>query len=114
MRYHSRQSSICYSQKQTKTEKRAIMAIYKNSDGNQMILICSCGCDEGLRVNIEHDDDIYCYQTYLSGNWYREQGRFLDKLKKIWRIIRNKDYYYSEICLTKEDWEKYKEWVNTH
>ena len=91
------------------------MASFTSSDDNQLILTCSCGCDEGLRVNIDtSDEELYCYQTYLSANWYKEQGRFLSKLKKIWYIIINKDYYYSEICLAKEDWELYKKWINSH
>lgn len=91
------------------------MATFKTSDNNQLIISCSCGCDEGLRVSIDNDnDEIYCYQTYLSGNWSKEQKGFLDKLKKIWRILINKDYFYSEICLSREDWEEYKKWVNSH
>ena len=50
--------------------------------------------------------------TYLSGNWYKEQAEFIKKLKKIWAIIRNKDFYYSEIILNKKDWEEYKKWIN--
>lgn len=50
--------------------------------------------------------------TYLSGNWYKEQAGFIKKLKKIWAIIRNKDFYYSEIILNKKDWEEYKKWIN--
>ena len=48
----------------------------------------------------------------LSGNWYKEQAGFIKKLKKIWAIIRNKDFYYSEIILNKKDWEEYKKWIN--
>ena len=88
------------------------MAVLKSTDGKEMIILCKCGCDNGLRVHIEGDGEDYCYQTYLSGNWYKEQGGFIDKIKKIWAIIRNKDYSYSEIVLNKEEWEQYKEWVN--
>jgi hypothetical protein len=91
------------------------MAVLKNKDGNELILSCICSCDDGLRVKIDNSDEVsYCYQTYISGNWYKEQGSFKDKLKKICAIIRNKDYYYSEIILNKEQWEEYKEWVNKY
>ena len=50
--------------------------------------------------------------TYISGYWYKEQAGFAKKLKKIWAIIRNKDFYYSEIILDKKEWEEYKKWVN--
>lgn len=88
------------------------MAVLKTLDNSEMIISCKCGCDEGLRIKIEKDEEDYCYTTYLSGNWYKEQGRFRDKLKKIWAIIRNKDFYYSEIILNKKEWEEYKKWVN--
>ena len=35
---------------------------------------------------------IIDFMTYLSGNWYKEQAGFIKKLKKIWAIIRNKDF----------------------
>jgi hypothetical protein len=91
------------------------MATLKTSDNKEMILACKCGCDEGIRVRInDFDDSLYAYQTYISGNWCKEQGTFFGKLKKIWAIIRNKDFYYSEICFSKEDWDEYKSWVNLH
>lgn len=37
---------------------------------------------------------------------------FFEKLKKIWAIICNKDFYYSDIVLTKDDFKEFKEWVN--
>lgn len=64
------------------------MAVLKASDNSEMIISC------------------------LSGNWYKEQAGFIKKLKKIWAIIRNKDFYYSEIILNKKDWEEYKKWIN--
>ena len=88
------------------------MAALKNKDGNMMILTCKCGCDEGIRVEIKEDYGDYCYQTYISGNFYKEQGTLKEKLKKIWVIIHNKDFYYSDIVMTKEEWEEYKKWVN--
>ena len=90
------------------------MAIFRNKDNKELIVNCECGCKQGIHIRITDDDDYYAYETYLSGNFMQEQGRFLWKLKKIWAIIRNKDFYYAEICMTKEDWEEYKKWVNEH
>lgn len=95
------------------------MAVLKSKSNNEMILSCDCGCDDGMRIKICHDVEPdgyedYCYMTYLSGNWYKEQCPFTKKLKKIWNIIRNKDFYYSEITLSKEDFEEYKNWINQH
>ena len=93
------------------------MATLKSDDNNEMIITCDCGCDEGIRVKIDKSYELYgeyCYLTYISGNFYKEQAGLLDKLKKIWNIIRNKDFYYSEIVMGKEDFENYKKWINEH
>ena len=90
------------------------MATLKSNDNKEMIITCRCGCDEGIRVKIDESLEEYCYQTYISGNWYKEQSGLLDKLKKIWSIIRNKDFYYSEVVMSKEDFEDYKKWINEH
>lgn len=90
------------------------MAVLKNKDENELIISCKCGCDDGIRVKVCDDYGDYCYQTYLSGNLYKEQGSFWDKLRKIWAIIKNKDFYYSEIISPKDDWDEYEEWINKH
>ena len=63
------------------------------------------------------EEDMFCYVTILSVNWYRSQGKTLGyiikgKLKKIWAIIRNKDFYYSEICMNREDFKVFREYIN--
>lgn len=88
------------------------MATLKSKDNKEMILTCDYGCDEGIRVKIDTSYGDYCYLTYISGNWNKEQGGLLAKLKNIWKIIRNKDFYYSEVIMSKEDFEEYKNWIN--
>ena len=38
--------------------------------------------------------------------------RLKTKLKKIWAIIRNKDFYYSEIIMSKEEFDKFRNALN--
>lgn len=90
------------------------MAVLKTKDNSEMAIICKCGCDEGIRIKIDTEFGDYAYMSYVSGNFYKEQCGIIQKLKKIWDIIRNKDFYYSDIIMTKEDWEEYKKWVNEH
>ena len=90
------------------------MATLKSKDNNEMIITCCCNCDEGIRIKIDESYDDYCYLTYISGNFYKEQHVLSKKLKKIWNIIRNKDFYYSEVVMSKEDFEEYKKWINEH
>ena len=83
-----------------------------------MMVTCCCGCDQGLRFRILPDDDeFYSVITYYSGDWYREQEMgcwkvFCSKIKKIWAIIRNKDFYYNEILLNHEEAREFKKYIN--
>ena len=93
------------------------MAIMKSKDGNDLVIDCDCGCDEGLRIRItDFDDDKYCILTYTSGNFYKDQEQTIGsviskKAKKIWKVLRNKDYCYSEIIMTKDEFKEFKEYV---
>lgn len=95
------------------------MAVMKDKSGNNLFVDCMCGCDEGIRIHIDKDDyDYYSFLCFTNGNFYTEQNEtmwkiFYKKLKKIWAIIRNKDYYYSEICMTKDDFNEFKEYINS-
>ena len=42
------------------------MAVLKASDNSEMIISCKCGCDDGLMIKIEKDEEDYCFMTYLS------------------------------------------------
>ena len=96
------------------------MAVYLTENKKEMIIDCKCGCEDTIHIKVDDSDkDVneYAIQTYMNSNWYRDQDdRILRvigrKLKKIWAIIRNKDFYYSELILTKEDFKKYKEYIN--
>lgn len=94
------------------------MSIFKNiNDETEMIVNCNCGCDEGLRFKINKlDPEYYCILTYTNGAFYRDQNDTVwkvisKKLKKILAIIRNKDYYYSEIIMTKEEFNDFRTYL---
>lgn len=92
--------------------------IFQNKDKTEIMGTCTCGCENGIRFRIMPDDDeFYSVLTYYSGNWYKEQDMtcwnvIISKLKKIWAILRNKDFYYSEILFTKEESQEFKEYIN--
>ena len=89
------------------------MAVLNNLMDDELVINCKCGCDEGIHIKIDCDDpDDYALMTFTNGNFYKEQGSgFLSKLKKIWAIIRNKDFYYSDIRMTKEDLYQFILWM---
>lgn len=96
------------------------MAVMISKDNKNLVVTCKCGCDEGVHIKISHEDgsDDYAYQCFSNGNFYKDQcGVFAilkNKLKKIWAIIRNKDYYYSDVVMTKNDFEEFKKFINQY
>ena len=50
------------------------MSILKSSDGKELLVACSCGCDSGVVIRIERDcwdiskpdDDTFAYCTIVS------------------------------------------------
>lgn len=94
------------------------MSVLKSENGKELLVDCYCGCCEGFRFRFDiDDDDQYCYMSVVNGAFYRDQGdTFLGilrkKLKKIWSIIRNKDYHYAEIVMSKTDYEIFRRHIN--
>ena len=94
------------------------MAVMITDDKKELVVTCECGCNEAIHIKLDDDDEYYTLlQTYMNGNWCRDQNDSVlkcigRKLKKIWRIIRNKDYCYSEIFMSKDDFHKYKLFIN--
>ena len=95
------------------------MAVLKSKDGKEMLLDCHCGCDTGIRFRVDrYDSDYYCIMTYTNGAFYRDQDDTLlkvlrKKLKKIWAIIRNKDFYYADVLMTKDEFDEFREYINS-
>ncbi len=92
------------------------MSILRSDDREELIIDCNCGCDEGLRMRVnKHDDNMFFVVTYLSGHFQYKQdqtifGVIKTKLKKIWRIITNQDYCYSEVCMSRRDLHELSEY----
>ena len=50
------------------------MAVFRNNNGNQLMVDCNCGCNNGFKIRVDQsDDDMYVFLMYISGNFYREQ-----------------------------------------
>ena len=93
------------------------MAVLISADKKDLIVTCDCECDNTFHIKIDTDDDEYfSFLTYLNGNFFAEQksffDRFKDKLRKIWAIISNRDFYYSDVVMTKSDFKQFKEYIN--
>lgn len=94
------------------------MAVIISDDKKDLIVSCGCGCEDTFHIKVNFNDgEDYSFLTYMNGSFYRDQRDTIievirKKLKKIWAIIRNKDYYYSDIIMDKEEFNKLKEWIN--
>ncbi len=98
------------------------MSVMISKDKKELVVTCNCKCGDTIHFcKIEEDtnysDKEYAFLTYLNSNWYREQNKktfrvIKEKIKRIWCIIRNKDFYYSDILMSKEDFEQFKEYIN--
>lgn len=90
------------------------MAVLKSTNNNEIFIDCNCGCGDSMRFSIDKDDhDFYAIMTRMKNSgkdsiWWMVRK----KLEKIWAIIRNKDYYYFDIIMTKEDYETFKQYIN--
>ena len=96
------------------------MSVMISNDKKDLVVNCKCGCENTIHIRLDDtdkDSDYYAIMTYLNDNWYRDQDdRILRtigrKLKKIWAILRNKDYYYSDVLMSCEDFKVFKEYIN--
>ena len=93
------------------------MAVLISKDKKDLVVTCRCGCEDGIHLNIDKDESgDYAYQCFTNGNFYKDQngmfGTLVNKFKKIWAIICDKDYYYSDVVMSKEDFEQFKEYIN--
>ena len=81
---------------------------------NNCSLYCSCGCSNG--VHLKFKKDLVCELSLVSDIYYSKTEplwtRFKEKCRRIWYIIRNKEYCYFNIFVEKEDLEEFKEFVS--
>ena len=93
------------------------MAVFYNKEETELVVTCKDNCGEAAHIKIDmEDDDMYCLVSYMNGNFYKEQYGALDvlklKCKKIWAIIRNKDHYYSDVIMSKDEFDTFKKYIN--
>ena len=93
------------------------MSVFLNKEETELVLTCNDGCGVAAHIVIDKEDhNFYAFMSYMNGNFYKDQNGVIrvlvEKLKKIWAIIRNKDIYYSDIIMTKTDFETFKEYIN--
>ena len=95
-----------------KIQEEIMFAKDKNKEGCG--LYCSCGCNKGVVFKADTDDSG-CTLALVSDifHMHTDTGltRFKKKCKRIWNIIRNKEYIYFDICIAPDDLEEFKKFV---
>lgn len=94
------------------------MAVLNNKENTECIITCKCGCDDAIHFVVDKDDPgLYMIATLVGNKFYYEQDNKISqvikkKLKKIWAIIRNKDYCLNEIVMSKDEFKEFKRFLN--
>lgn len=94
------------------------MSLLMSEDKKEIIITCNCHCGEGFHIIVDdEDDEYYGYLCFLKNNCDTEYDispwrAFKIKMKKIWCILCNKDYYYSDTLMTKKEFDTLKEYIN--
>ena len=96
------------------------MSVLMTKDKKELVVTCSCRCGQSFNILIDDEwkeDNYYSVLCFMKSNsdseYYKNPWRaFKIKMKKIWFILRGKDYCYSDTVMTKEDFEVFKEYVN--
>ena len=83
----------------------------------ELVALCSCGCEEGVHLKVTKDDDgKTAFLSFVTNRFYSKQdgflSRFIEKLKRICCILRNKEYHYFEIVMKEADIQSFKEFVD--
>lgn len=81
---------------------------------DEYVAFCKCGCGEGVILKADNDDHELSLQ-FVSDNFYLMQNKgkmsLKEKLKRIWFIIRGKEYCYFDILINEEKLQEFKEFV---
>lgn len=95
------------------------MAVLMTKDKKEIIVTCNCGCKSSVNIQIDDMEDMesYAFLCFLKDNFYTEYNNnpwraFKVKMRKIWHILRGKDYCYSDTIMTKKDYEEFKKYIN--
>ncbi len=94
------------------------MSVLVSEDNEEMVATCDCGCKEGVHLKLMRwsDEPPELAIALVTDRFYAGQEtfwtRFLEKIKRILCVIKNKEYQYCEILIEEKDFQKFKDFVN--
>lgn len=76
---------------------------------NRFIIDCDCGCGA---IEVEKfDDDAICISYMVPAFYAWQGGRWKERFRLIWSILRGKDYRLYEAVSTGSRFDEFKQWV---
>ena len=81
---------------------------------NEFVTFCKCGCGNGIVLKADNEDGEVSLQI-VSDYFYLMQNKgkmsIKEKIKRIWCIIKGKEYCYFDIVIEKDELQEFKEFV---
>ncbi len=81
---------------------------------SEHVTFCKCGCGNGVVLKFDNEDNEFSLQL-VSDSFYFKQDKgkmsLKEKMKRIWYIIRGKEYCYFDILIDKNELQEFKEFV---
>ena len=78
-------------------------------------MFCKCGCGNGVVLKADNDKDFGVSLQLVSDNFYtgcnNRRNLFKEKIKRIWYIIRGKEYCYFDLLIEPKELQEFKEFV---
>lgn len=78
-------------------------------------MFCKCGCGNGVILKADDDEDWGVSLQLVSDNFYTNQksiySTIKEKWKRIWNVLRNKEYCYFDILIEPGELEEFKKFV---
>lgn len=99
------------------------MAVLKDKDNKKLIVTCNCGCSSALNITMGEIREKRKVGSNTKEYWidfsqslfYSSTEGVFDKLKiklkKIWKIIRNKDHSVCDIIVTEDEIKEINEFI---
>lgn len=89
--------------------------IFTNKKDDELIITCNCGCGNGLHWSAGSwdADGEDCYLSLVEMNWYAMQrSRIKSYFRRLWKALRGKEYYLTEMILKKAEVEEFAAFLN--
>lgn len=78
-------------------------------------MFCKCGCGNGVIIKSDNDKDFGVSLQLVSNIFYtgynNRRNSIKEKIKRIWYIIKGKEYCYFDILIDKDELQEFKEFV---